>query len=349
MTAAIYNLTVDSQTIREDLSDLIDVMTPADAPLHALLDEESTHDTYFDWSIDALEDPTAVATVEENHTPTFSKSAEPARLTAPVCIVERDVEVSDSRRVARTAGMGDPYDYFMWREGIGALKQMELNFHYGKTGTTVLTTELARTCEGVIAWFSEAGNEQTIAGMNFATTRASAPSTGVNEWSPFLYDRNGSLSRTQFHTNILGEGWAQGLNVEGAIILCGSAIKRIISEFCLAYSNATLDRNINALTKQVVETIDFFSSEYGTVGIALDRYMNTATTDTFGLLGSTGVARNQTLLLLEVDKVVRKTYRGLGHVRLSKTGDGTKGMIIYEAGIECRNPLGGVIGTRITG
>ena len=342
-----FNVTTDSFTTREQLDDLIDIQTPADAPLHSLLGEEFATDTYFDWSIDEIASPTAVAVVAENQV--FSQSAsepEPQRLSAPVCIVLKGVEISGSRRQVNTAGMDDAYNYHLEKKCLEAIKQMEVNMHFGKAGTAVKTANTARTCEGLVSWLAEASQGATIVGIDFAKDRATYPSVGASEWAPSFHDANGTaLTRNVFHDSIITPGWQQGMNIEGSIILCGSTVKRLISEFANVYASATAHptqvRNTEASDKILVETIDFFASDFGVVGISLDRYMDTATTDVY-LTGTTATQRDESLVLIEADKFSRMTFRGLHHQPLSKTADGTRGQVVYEAGIKCYNPLGGI-------
>lgn len=332
-----YNFTVDSNTIREDLSDLIDIMTPADAPIHALCDEEPVYDTYHDWSMDELAIPTSPASVIEGATPSYLKVTEPVRPTAPVCIVTEPVEVADTRRVVRTAGMDDAYNYFIWKAAIKVMKQMEVNMHFGDTTIAVITNEDARMCEGLLPWAIDSAKGNTIAGMDFSSGAAFAP------YSPSILQgtaAGNALTRLQLHDNILQPFWDQGGNVMGSVFLCGGKVKRIISEFAMVYAptaGASNRRNINQNEKKMVETIDFFDSDFGTIAMNLDRYMH-STFETTYATGST-IQPRQMGILFEPEKVTRLTLRGLGHVPTAKVSDGSRGFCVYEAGLKISNTL----------
>lgn len=343
MAAVAYNIVLNAETIREDLGDLIDIMTPADLPYHALYEEETITDVYKEWSQDEFANPTTPASDVEGSAPSFSsKVPEPVRATAGVCIVKKEVEVSDTHRVTLQAGMEDAYNYLMWKQAVAAMKQMEINLHYQAGGTAKHATEdTARPCSGLWWWLTEAFNGQTVVGMDFGSAAKFEP------YKPkgFLTATTpADILRKELHDNIIEPGWNSGMNINGAVLLCGSKIKRIISEFALVYAdgNAVQRRNIGADQKKLIETIDFFETDFGTIAMNLDRYMSTTVSETWA--GEAGVRRDSLLILLEPDKVKRLVLRGLSHVPIAKTTDGTRGMVVVEEGIKISNTLAGVIG-----
>ncbi len=340
MAAVAYNIVLNANTIREDLGDLIDIMTPADLPYHALFEEEGVGDVYHDWSQDEFANPTVAASDVEGGAPTFAKLLEPVRGTAGVTIVKKAVEVSDTHRVTIQAGFEDAYNYLMWKQAVAAMKQMEVNLHYQVGGTAKHTAEdTARPCSGLWWWLTEASNAAIVVGMDFGSTDPFEPYKPANFIFPSV---PGNLTRKQLHDSIIEPGWNQGMNINGAIFMCGSKVKRLISEFALVYSdaNAVQRRNIGAHEKRLVETIDFFETDFGTIAMNLDRYMSTTVSETWA--GRAGVQRNATGLLLEPDKVKRIVLRGLSHVPIAKTTDGTRGMVVVEEGIMISNTLAAV-------
>lgn len=347
MVAVAYNIILDANTIREDLSDLIDIMTPADLPYHALFEEETTHDIYKDWSQDEFAIPVTPASDVEGSAPSFAKLAEPLRATAGVCIVKKEVEVSDTHRVALQAGIEDAYNYLMWKQAVAAMKQMEINLRFQDGGTVKFATDdgsTARPCSGLWWWLTEAFNGQIVVGMDFG---ASDPFEPYKPGGLLTPTTPADLTRLQLHDSIIEPAWNQGMNINGAVLLCPSKVKRIISEFALIYdsANAVQRRNIGAAEKKLIETIDFFETDFGTIAMNLDRYFSTTTSETWA--GEAGVRRDATLMLVEPDKIKRITLRGLSHVPIAKTTDGTRGMVVIESGIKISNTLAAVIGINV--
>lgn len=337
------NVTYGGTTIREDLSELISIMTPADTPLNTLLDSREVHDTYYDWAMDELSTPTAVANSLEGVTPTRAAGAEVVRAVGSLSIVMQSVHVANSRRAVKEAGMSDAYNYQVWKASIATMKQMEYNMHWGVSTTVVASDSAARSTAGLGQWIlyqstlGAGNNDYKINGKEFDNYRN----------APFYQATPADLTRTELHTT-LGSAWQNGMNIDGSLLLCGNELKRVISEFALVYGAGTSPTARRAQRfKTMDETIDVFSSDYGDVYMNMDRYMTAATTLDYPISVSANTTDKQSscFFLIEPDMYHRTVLRGLSHVPLAVTGDSTEGFCVAEMGLQCDNIRAGTGGT----
>lgn len=179
------------------------------------------------------------------------------------------------------------------------------------------------------------------------------------------------LTRTELFDYMLSPAWGKGMNIQGAVALCGVRVKRIISNFATVYSGSGAtqtaemlnDRNIGVDAKMLSDTIDVYESDLGKIYVNLDRYMNGAE----HLVANGGSARtntsfvgwhdaswsnnksyyiqpNASLFIIEPEFFKIGLLRGLTHEPLAKTGDSNEGMLLMEYGLKCLNPIAGIAG-----
>jgi len=337
------NVTYGGTTIREDLSELISIMTPADTPLNTLLDSREVHDTYYDWAMDELSTPSSVSNSLEGVTPSRNAGAEVVRVIGSLSIVMESVHVANSRRAVKEAGMSDAYNYQVWKAAVAVMKQMEYNMHWGFSKAVVAADSSARSTVGLGQWTlyqtdTAAGNNSFyINGKEFDNFRNAS----------FYQATAADLTRDELHT-VLGQGWNKGMNIDGSLMLCGNDIKRIISEFALVYGAAnTFTPTRPQRFKTMDETIDVFSSDYGDIYINMDRYMTSSTTFEYpvGASADTTDTHASCFFIIEPDMYHRTVLRGLSHVPLAVTGDSTEGFCVAEMGLQCDNIRAGIGGT----
>lgn len=195
---------------------------------------------------------------------------------------------------------------------------------------------------------------------------------GSNPAAQFAYAHFGSdLTRTELFDYMLSPAWGKGMNIQGAVALCGVKVKRIISNFATVYSGSGAtqtaamlnDRNIGVDAKMLSDTIDVYESDLGKIYVNLDRYMNGAE----HLVANGGSARtntaqvgwhdaswtnnkgyfiqpNASLFIIEPEFFKIGLLRGLTHEPLAKTGDSNEGMLLMEYGLKCLNPIAGIAG-----
>lgn len=393
----------DETLVRENLHDYITIMDPTDMPLFSMLEHvpvtQRVHETPADNLSYDHDLQTADDTVVQEGKDAFVQSgsfldpnasypdAYPLRLKSQLQINMRAIDVSNTDRAVLHAGIEDPFLYYLYREMLSLGKWAELQAHWGVledeagtsgefdtdtvpvAGTTTQASANPRKTDGICTWIAREGSY---------VNQTTLPSTGVqnklgvtlrsNLFSNF-YEANGkSLSRGLFYDKILKPAHLHGMRIGGSVVLCGSPLKSLIGEFALTAQGAINDRNVNAIDKLLVDTIDVVDTDFGRVYVNLDRYMelqtgsnNVGENITLDSLGSTPGSNyggatgnvpltyntNDSLVVIQPEHWQIGVLRGFGFQPLSPIGDSTKGMIVGEWSVVCRNPIAGTGGTSL--
>lgn len=216
------------------------------------------------------------------------------------------------------------------------------------------------------------GTTVTVSAINSATTFTF---TGVDVTTATTggtgYITGPDLTLSFLNNKILQVAWGRGMNIGGALGLCGGTVKRLISRFGHVYSGSGStdtavslnERNIPAELRRLSDSIDVYDSDFGTIYFNLDRYLNTgstpatsAPTGTIAYADGSGAQANEkqpyqphticpskSLVLIEPRMWNIVKVRGMAHTPLAKIGDATKGMVSGELGLMCKNPIAGAM------
>jgi len=345
----------NSESIREDLTGIIAIMTPADAPLWSVLGARDCHDIQFDNLVDEFDTPVSVATAAPGAEASFPTQSWPVRLVNFTNIVEEAFSVSDTSRAVLEAGFDDAYRYAAYKTAIKVVKQAEYNSHFGQVGTTAPAASAAAQTHGVVSWILWTGMGRAAASADVDIAGAAVPlaycSTIVDPGNSSI----GSFSRDMLVTQLLNPVWGRGMTIDQTMLFCGGIVKTQMSTFGHVYSGVSTaateqvnTRNIGAGAKRIIDTIDFYESDFGTIAFNLDRYMNGTHTETYAAVGA--FSTTATAITLDIDHSLfiieprmweHRILRGLSHNPLAKTGDASNGQVIMEYGVGCRTPLAG--------
>ncbi len=332
-------------TIREELADIIAIMSPMDTPLHNLLEQVPVGNTTFEWMVDEIATPTTVNAQLEGATPSAANRTR--QRLRNVCMIDHlGIDVSDTQRTVEEAGISDEFSYQIVHKSLELLKRMEHNLHWsmyqaGSSGT-------ARQTAGLMEWIAGTGqgrdaqSETTIAGISVPV-----------EYSSSWYEADDSaFSEADFRDSVIQPAWRNGMQISQAIAMCGGKVKQIISDFSVTYGSGSSTVNamfIEAEKKKKVLTVDVYETDYGPLSVALNRYMDsssvTATIAAANLGSSAGGATvltgNEVLVLIEPEFWQIGTLRALQYAPLAKTGDSEEGYVVAEEGLRCLNPIAG--------
>lgn len=215
-----------------------------------------------------------------------------------------------------------------------------------------------------------ASNINALDGMYFADATADTADAFINLQSSATYtdgadttgDFSVDLTNELLHTYILQPAYAKGMKIGGSIMLCSSAIKRLMSNFAHVYgtgssptaSVSTLlnTRTIAASDKKFVASIDYFETQFGVIAVHQDRYFESSTP--YSPLGTNQgfysttwsnskryyVTPSKSFILIEPDmaEVAPFKDRGFFHADLGKRGDSIEGMLTSEMSLRVLNP-----------
>ncbi len=280
---ATPTFTYDNKAIRESLLNYLTNIDPVEDQLYVGLKKDKANAVFHQWVKDTLNPPIVNAQVEGADASFISRVA-PTRAGNYTQIIRRDVMVSGSDRASNSVGFNDRYTY----ETQKALKEWRRD------------AELA-VLRGTLASGSGSTVRQMAGIKSWVTTNLTNPS-GV------------SLSETMFN-DYLQNAWTQGGVVDE--IYTGARLKRRISGF----SGGNV-KNVDAKDKRIVNTVDWYMSDFGLVKMFMHRFMTYDNDINYDLLG------------LQSDKWHIAHLRDPHYEEIAKTGDASKGMIIGEPTVE---------------
>lgn len=338
-------------TIREDLENVVAIMSPMDTPVQILLNHYTVHNTLFEFLVDEIKQPNAVSAKLEGAEPQATNRNR-TRLANIAMVDHEAIDVSDTQRVVDEAAIEDEFSWQVVQKGLELLKRAEFNLHWSRYQAGNATT--ARQMAGMVEAMLGSGNgrannsAETIAGRQVPV-----------EFSSTLYDGGGTnLTEQNFRDGMLQPSWRNGMQIPSAILLVGARIKQLISDFGVVYtsgSSVVSSAWIRAESKRKILTIDVFETDYGPLSLALDRYMDdpSVTLPWTPITGSTGQSTplearaDATALLIEPQFWEIAALRPLQYSPLAKTGDFTRGYNVVEQGIKFSNLIAGTIGIRL--
>ncbi|MES2323274.1 MAG: DUF5309 domain-containing protein [Pseudomonadota bacterium] len=232
-TAAIGN--------REDLTDIIDRITPTDTPFYSMIPKTKASATLHEWQTQALRAAAANAHAEGDDS-TATAVTPQVRLGNRTQILKEVASVSGTQEAVDKAGQKGEMGKQM------ALKsaEMKLDLEFALTRNAVTATS-PRQMRGLVGWMVAANvsSGSGYAAPNYVTNVAQTDGTLRNYTEALLKD---TLQKT----------YTAGGRPN--VIMMGSAQKQTFSTFT---GNAT--REIGAEGKKLVASVDVYVSDYGTL------------------------------------------------------------------------------------
>lgn len=305
---------------REDLLDLITNVDPWDTPWVTQAPKTRAMHVVHEWLADTLA-ATSTATgtggsiaVEGDDWAYYTNTTRPVRVTNNTMIFRKDISVSETQRAVNPAGFKDAYAY----EIAKATKELARNlevwiFHGSSTASVTGSSAAARYMIGLAGFVNATATSTNYPYVINATALNAATASAI--------------SSTQFN-DALQNAYTNGGNPEQVYV--SPAIKRQLSAFTVSQQN----RNIAAIDQKLVNSIDFYVSDFGVVQIVLDRWVPQATNT-----GTTTAASDVSgvLFFLERSKNRLAWLRPMQHTLVGKRGDSVAGTILGEVTLECLN------------
>ncbi len=345
--------------IREDLSDLIANLSPAEAPAHAAFEHLPITQPITEYGVDQFILNRTISTISSNArnegaTTTYETTTYPDRLKSLAQINWVGVDVSETDRASLIAGIPDPFEYRAYRALVQVVNTQEMAIWWGSGSAT---TAAPRLMQGLVSWCGYTGLER-VHGSSSPTSVTDPHGTVIADefWSN-MYDAAGAnLDRGILNNKILGAAWQNGFQVDGAIGFMGQKLKNLTSAFALTAQGAINERNVPAYDKVFVDTLDAIETPMGTVWVNLNRYLElpaqTLTINSTGAASPAGtinktLAGDETCIFAMPDYVKLGVLRGVAFRPMANDADTTKGMIVGEETVVVRNPIALTGGTNL--
>ena len=222
---------------REDLTDIIGMISPVDTPMLSRFGKTKATNTLHEWQTDALASAVTTGVVEGSDVETTALTPT-TRLGNYTQISRRMFRVSETQEAIDHAGRASEYAYQASKALKALANDMEKTLHDG-TGNS-----------------GASGTPRELKGVRAAiTTNVVTAATGST---------TAALTLTKLN-ELLRTIWTQG-GKPNAIYVNG-AQKEAVGAF-----STPITRNIDAASKRYTNVVNVFDSAYGSLDIILDRY-----------------------------------------------------------------------------
>jgi hypothetical protein len=280
---------------REDLSDVIDIISPTDTPVYSALKKSKASARFFEWQTDALAAAANNAQIEGDDVATFTAVAPSTRWGNYSQISTKNFIISDTEEVVDKAGRKSEIAYQKMKKMKELKRDAETGivsngtFNAGAVGT-------ARQTRGLAGWITQ-GSVGAGAGA------FPVPSTNTAAVAGTGRALTEALVKSAMQTAYTAGGAPTQLVVR-------PSDKVIASSFT---GNAT--RFEQADSNKLHAAYDVYVTDFGSLKVVPDRFLDAAA------------------YLLDYEHVSFKTLRNVESKPLAKTGDAEKMMITWEYGL----------------
>lgn len=236
---AIGLISVNDQTMVEDVTDLITNVDFESTPFYSALAESQATNTLHQWLVDSYASSADNAQAE-GYTSTYTDITAPTRSTNIVQLFGKEIRVSNTEQRVAHYGMADPYTYQMKKKMVELARDIEKALVAGTRASG--DSGVARRLNGAIA---------------LITTNKTARNSGT------------SLSETEFN-DILEGIYTNGTDISVDKAFTGASLKRAISGYTAGSTKFT-----DAEGKKLYNTVGVYESDFGVVSIHLEREVPT--------------------------------------------------------------------------
>ena len=303
---------------REELSDVVNRITPEDTPIYSMIGKGSCKTTHPEWEYDELAAPGANAQLEGDEY-TFGAVTPPTRVGNYTQIMRKSFIISNTQDVTDNAGRNEQVKEQKLKKGIEIRKDVEYAIVDNNASVSGATRELG----GLPSWIeTNASRGATGADGGFSS------GTGLT-----VAATNGTQ---RAFTKTLLDDTMQSCYQAGANITHASMspyVKRVFTTFMSDTNVASFRYAASGSSNSIIATADVYEGDYGKVMMVPNR-VQAATAD---------LARNVFLIdpsMLSFDWL-RKVKEDKD---VAKTGDAKKCVLIGEGTLRVKNEAGlGVI------
>lgn len=359
--------------VKESVEDLVTNLYPLDTPLHQILESRPMNSVFTEQPVDTFNTITRTSAVFSASASFGTTHAKPegftyatttpiyqAKLKSVAEIQGLQFGVSDTDRALSHWGMTDRFAYEALKCTQSVVNNFEMSFWWSpgtpaggadlnSTGGDAI--QFARQTQGLVHWICKSGLQRSKIGLAQATftdghgnefgTNSAALNTGASSWA---YDAGGlTLDQAMFKDNLMAQWYTITGRQAGAVGFTGAKIKNLFSQFALTANGAINERTLDAASKRIVDTVDYYETDFGVVSLNLCRYLNISgqSVSIAQSTGSVTVPYDEVLLFMQPSYFKIGVVRPITMSPLGKTGDFEQGLIRGEKGIICTNPQAG--------
>jgi len=299
--------------LRERLSNIIYDITPMETPVVTAMGKSGTDQTIFEWQTDVLGAvDTGNAHIEGDDISSFPATTPTSRVGNYTQISRKLVIVSGTVDRVNKAGRASELAREVSRRGREMKRDFEgitLENLAGDAGGTAT----ARQTATLGAWVKT--NVDKEAGGGNPTYTSGVPSATRTDGTPR------ALTETMFKA-VAQSMWTNGADLNAVTVYAGAHNKEVISGFSGVVTR-NFDISNTPKPTAVIAAVDVYVTDFGTVRIAANRFQ-----------------RGRDLWFIDPEYLSMRVLRPFQTIKLAKTGDAEKRMLLQEWGIQVSQEAG---------
>jgi len=284
---------------REDLSDIIDNISPTDTPVYSAVKKSKANARFFEWQTDALATAANNAQLEGDDVAAFVAVTPTTRWGNYCQVSTKNFVISDTEEVVDKAGRKSEIAYQKAKKLKELKRDAEVALVQNGTNNAGSTT-VARQTRGLAGWITQGS-------VGAGTGAFPVPSTNTAAVAGTARAFSEALVKAAMQTAYTAGG-------APSMLVVRPSDKVIASTFT---GNAT--RFEQADSGELNAAFTFYVTDFGRLKVVPDRFIDAAA------------------YLLDLDHVSFKTLRNVEAKPLAKTGDAEKMLITWEYGLQMDN------------
>ena len=318
---------------REELSDIVNRITPEDTPLYSMMGKGSASSIYPEWEIDELAAPVANAQLEGDSF-TYSAISPVTRVGNATQIYRKDFIVSKTQDAVDNAGSAEQTKYQTLKKGVELRKDVELSLLANTATVKADNGSVSRKLGSLQTWL-ETNTNRSAGTANSGTAGAD----GGYQSSDGMTDAVTPSDDQRAFTKGQMDGILQSIYQEGGncrTVMLSPYAKRIFSTF-MSNSNVAQQRYAAGETGQttIIGAADMYQSDFGMISVVPNRVMGA------GADADAKRASSSNVYFLDPSLLEFKWLRPIQRVNnLAITSDATPFAMIGEGTLCVKNEAG---------
>lgn len=294
----------DAKGIREELSDVINSISPETVPFQSNVGSQNVSNTYFEWQTDSLNAVDKTARIDGDDVSSFDSTPATTRVGNYTQILRRTVIVADNLESQDLAGRNSEMAMQMAKRGKELKRDLE----------AVLTDNNAQVAGNASTARETAGLGAWIATNDVLGGGSAASPTGDGT------DARTDGTQAAFTETKLKSAMQLAFTNGGtpSILMVGPFNKTVVSGFAGIAAQRYMAPADSPTT--IIGAADVYMSDFGTLSVTTNLFQ-----------------RERDAFLLDPEYASVAYLRPIQNVELAKTGDASKSMLLVEAGLEIGN------------
>lgn len=304
--------TYAAKSLFEDLEDVIYNIAPTETPVMTGAGRVGVKAVLHEWSMDGLAAAVSTnAVLEADNDPSFPSITQVTRVGNYNQISRKLVIVGGTVEAVDKAGRKSEEAYLLSLRSAEIKRDMEMTINSNQ-GADAGNSTTARKTAGLLAWIKSNTNFYTTDGAD-PTWTSGVPTAGRTDGGSLRAFTEAMLKDVQSQAWQAGGTGITDLNV-------GPFNKGVVSGFD---GIAVLTQQTNGKAAVIIGAADVYKGDFGTLKVVPNRFQ-----------------RERDALLLDYNHVSLFFLRKFRTIRLAKTGDAERMMLLVEWGLKVHNEAG---------